>query len=72
MHHAPALDRVNSLLNNASSSDEGDIGVYGKCYLLSVQPGQGLQWNELPKNLAKPNLLKISEGKLEMDFVRKV
>jgi hypothetical protein len=38
---------------------------------MSIQ-GNGLQWNELPKNFAMPNLLRIPPEKLQMDFVKKV
>lgn len=72
MHPTAALDRIKTVLNNAPSSLEFDIGVYGqKCYLMSFQV-HGLQWIELPKNMAKPNLLRITVEKLQMDFMKKV
>lgn len=73
MQLTTALDRVRAVLNNSPHNImDFDLGIYGKCYLVSVQQGQGLQWNELPKDLAKPNLLRISADRLEIDFIKKV
>lgn len=73
MQPTAALDMVKSVLNNTPSNPEVDIGMYGHtCYFMSVQHGQGLQWNELPKHLANPILLRISREKLQMGFMKMV
>lgn len=71
MNPTAALDKVKAFLNNTPTNSELDIGIYGeKCYFISVQ--HGLQWNELPKSLAKPILLRISLEKLQTSFMKNV
>ena len=72
MNPTAAFDKVKAVMNNVPSSLEPDVGVYGRCYLMSVQQGQGLQWNELPKNLAKPYILGISAEGFDINFMKKV
>ena len=66
-----ALDKIKAVFDSIPN-DEADISVYGKCFLISQQQGQGLQWNELPKTLAKLNLLVLSAEKLELHSLKKV
>lgn len=66
-----AIEMVRAVVNNAPNI-EPEVGVCGKYYLMSLHPGKGLQWNELPKNIAKPSLMTISVGQLEIDFTKKV
>lgn len=66
-----ALDKIKAVFDNVPS-DEADISVYGECYLISQQQGHGLQWNKLPKTVAKLNLLVLSAEKLELHSLKKV
>lgn len=65
-----AVEIIKALLKQAPIS-ETEISLYGECYYISLEPGKGLQWNKLPKSLAKPNL-KVSAEKIDVNFVKKV